>query len=277
MKILNLFLISYIILQTLTISRKCPRLKWDMKIRKEFKMGFEIGSKTIRILKNNISKIEDIRNYKSRYITAKDGSWIFENGKPIDIIKVDREEIYPNLHINYEDIKNLMSYETVFNTTIMSDCYTIHNLADRAIFLFFELFFFRFKNLKIREKKDWVLLENPFNLYRGFNKITQKNFKSKYDDLTIMRNFLLMIDNELSLDKIKTFGNDKINNFLREFVQNKNLADIFTLENKRLKNDLMENIGKYLSYYGDTPNLKLFFQMPLENFIGFYKKITNFE
>ena len=273
--ILNFLLLSYLIVKTLTISRKCPGLKWDMEIQKELKMGIQIGSKSIRILKDDISKIKDIRNYRSKYIFAKDTSWIFVNGRPISNIKVDRNEINENnLDINYDGLKNLMSYESVFNTTIMNDCYTIHNLVDRAIFLFFELFISQFKNLQIKGKDDGVLLENPFNHYRGFKKITKENFNSKYEDLTIMQNFLVMIDNELSLEKIKTFENYKINKFLRELVQNQNLADIFNLENKQLKNDLMENIGKYLSYYADVPKLNLFFQMPTENFVGFYKKIV---
>ena len=267
MKFSNFLIQILIISQTFSLNRKCPGLKWDMNYNKELKMSFQLGSRTSTILKESIPNLED-KNYKKVYFEAKDGSWIFRNGRPYKI-NINSEEVKKDLGLN---VKEIQSYSTFFQSNFLTDCVNIHNLIDRAVFLFFELFVLDFQNLKIRNKNKNILLEDPFNLYRGFKKVSKDTFKSKYNDIVFKEDYFEMIDNELHFETIKTYSKSNINKFIRQLMQIPNVPDIFEIENKQLKNDIMEEVGKYLAFNADSPHLILTFQMPIDLFVAFYKK-----
>ena len=271
MKFLNLIIQILIPLQTLSKeARKCPYSRFDNKTKKELKMAFNLGSRTSTIVKEKLTNLEDIKNYKKDYLKANDGSWVFGNTRPVKV-KIDSEELKKKFDV---DFKEAMAYSSMFRTTFLSDCFIMHNLIDRAVFLFFELFLLDFQNLNFINKNNNKLLEDPFNSYQGFKKVTKENFKSKYHDFVIKEEFLEMIDNQLNFEKIKSMSKKNINKFLRALLHNEEIPNIFEIEDKKLKNDMMEQVGKYLTFYADVPRLILTFQMPLDYFVGFYKKLV---
>lgn len=257
-----------------TILTKCPDATENFVEKPKFKLGFEIESDSLRIIKDEVSRViaRNIEKTSKFHVDTfmhktSNGNWVFENDSLIDkrvvtkrvvdfleeSIGITANQDWFTEKVGIENLNDLNIYTSEFHTVGGLDCVSVYDAIEEGVAFFIKLYlqggFEHLLEIMTQYQSDKRVLHHQM----GVNFLQYVNSIDS-EDTTMDQNFIM------------NFNNENNKNFIKGFIRNKNETD---------EDDMVPEYKKFAeSWFNLDPNNLLLEQQQKEELLEQYEQFA---